>query len=283
MQRLALRFKTTEITQLLFSVLPGMSLLLIYLYFAVNFFGSVVSESFNEVELAIFIFMIARIVGFLFVPFLRRMHPQVKILALSLEVFLLGVLVVVSLTTKAFALSNLTSDILNFWLGAILVVVTPYSIYELVRLMYRNPSLLPIIISAAPLTTVCLFLSNAVSSLHIQTIGIYGLGSEFISTVTGGPQLIGNQAGQNLIVSGALTLFFVSMVLYIAYNAGKPAGTFSAASKYPYSLVLMIVGCLGLFAWLYFANAILQKDVLEVLSLPAATILIVLWLISRER
>src|SRR5579863_3627099 len=71
----------------------GGALFSLYLFFASYFLGPAVTGHMNDVEAAIFYTMILRVFALLTVPMLRKLHPQVKILLLSFETFVLLALI----------------------------------------------------------------------------------------------------------------------------------------------------------------------------------------------
>ena len=275
------RFKINNNVQFGVALVSGLSLFSLYLFFASYSVRSIVSAPMVAVEATIFYTMILRVLGLLFVPFLRRLHPQIKIVILSLEAFVLFLLILFVLLTRVSSYGQLMSEVLTSWLGATLLIVTPYAIYELALIMYRGTDLTTLAVSSAPLVAICLFLSNFVTRVPNPIYGLSNFGTEMISSLRAQPGLAGSPLGANLFVSGASVLFFLSMIVYITYRLNQSAKPLAFLPKYHYALALMLVGCLVLYLWLLLSSYFHDTNVFEILSVPAVMIPIILWVVAR--
>ena len=272
--------KRIDRTQLGLALLAGLSLFSLYLYFANNILESVVSSPMDGLESAVFYTMVIRVLGFMFVPFLRRLHPQVKILIFSFEAFILFLLILFSLFTGVSAYEPLMSEILTSWLGATLIFVTPYSIYELSVMMSSGTSFTSLAFSSAPLVAICLFLANFSSRISSLPNGLADFGAAMISTLRTQPGLAGNTNGSG-IISGASVIFFLSMIAYIAYRLIQTSKAFVNFPRYLNAIALVIIGSMILFVWLLLSTSLLKTNAFEILSIPGAILLALLWVFSR--
>lgn len=266
------------------ALLAGLSLFALYLYFLSFFAGPIAGGPMDAVESAIFYTMIFRVLGLLLIPSVRKLSAQFKIVILSFEAFILFLLVVAAVLSGSTAYSQLMADILTAWLMSTLIVVTPYSIYELSLMMHKGTSVTALAVSAAPLGAICLFLANLGSRLPNPPSGIGNFGAVLITSLKGQPSFAGATiGGESSFISGASVLFFLSIIVYIVFHQAQSSMDFTSATKYHYSLSLMVIGSLVTFLWLLFAASFLNGNVFEILSVPAATIPIFLWVVCRER
>jgi hypothetical protein len=257
--------------------LAGLSLFALYLY-AMGYFGAAISSGpMDAVEGAIFYTMILRVLGLLAVPRFRRLSAQLKIVILSFEAFILVLLIVATVLSGSPAYAQTMADILTAWLVTGLVVVTPYTIYELALMMRKGTNVTSLAISCAPLVAICLFLANLPS-------GIGNFGIAMINSLKTQQSFAGTTlGGESGFISGASVLFFLSLVVYIAFEMTQSSKDIVASPRYHYSLGLMVIGSIATFVWLFLFTNILKGNLFEVLSLPSAGISVILWVISRER
>ena len=264
--------------------LSGLSLFALYLYFMSYFSGSILLGPMDAVQSAIFFTMILRVGALWFVPYLRRVYPQVKIVMLSFEAFILFLLVLVEVLTASSTDSQLMADVLTAWLVSALIIVTPYSIFELAIMMYKGTSITSLAVYSGPLSAICLFLSNFVARVPAPPIGIRDFGVTIIDSLKASPSFAGSGLGtENSFLSEASVFFFLSIILYIAFHLNESATDFTQMPKYHYALSLMLLGSLISYLWLLASSSLLDENVFEILSLPAAVIPIILWVFARER
>jgi hypothetical protein len=265
-------------------LLAGLSLFALYLYFLNIFVVPIVGGPMDAVESAIFYTMIFRVLVLLLVPSLRKLGAQFKIVILSFEAFILFLLVVVAVLSGSTAYGQVIAKILTAWLMSALIVVTPYSIYELSLMMYKDTSMTALAVSAAPLGAICLFLANLAVRIPNPPSGIGNFGAVLITSLKDQPSFAGSTvAGESPFISGVSVLFFLSIIVYIVFHQAQTSLDFTSATKYHYPLSLMVMGSLVTFLWLFFAAGFLNGNVFEVLSVPAASISIILWVVCRER
>jgi hypothetical protein len=264
--------------------LAGLSLFALYLY-AMGYFGAAISSGpMDAVEGAIFYTMILRVLGLLAVPRFRRLSAQLKIVILSFEAFILVLLIVATVLSGSPAYAQTMADILTAWLVTGLVVVTPYTIYELALMMRKGTNVTSLAISCAPLVAICLFLANLPSRIPNPPSGIGNFGIAMINSLKTQQSFAGTTlGGESGFISGASVLFFLSLVVYIAFEMTQSSKDIVASPRYHYSLGLMVIGSIATFVWLFLFTNILKGNLFEVLSLPSAGISVILWVISRER
>jgi hypothetical protein len=266
------------------AILAGVSLFALYLYSMSFFAGAVASGPMDQVESAIFYTMILRVLGLFFVPRLRRLPSQVKIVLLSLEAFVLVLVIIAAISTGSSGDTQIMADILTAWLVTALIVVTPYTIYELAVMMYKGTSVTALVFSAAPLVAICLFLSNLPSRIPNPPSGIGDFGVAVIDSMKTQAGFAGPASGgQNAFISGASVLFLLAIIVYIAFQLNLSSIDFAGTFKFHYALSLMVIGSLAMFLWLFATTDLLKGNIFEILSLPAAGIPILLWVVCRER
>jgi hypothetical protein len=261
----------------------SLSLFALYLYFLNYFAGPIVSIPMDAIESAVFYSMILRALLLFFVPYLRKLQPQFKILIFSFEAFVLFCLILISLVSGDSGYLQLMADLLTAWLGATLIIVTPYSIYELALIMYRGTDITTLAVSSAPLVAICLFLSNLVVRVPNPQGGLSGFGTEMIRSLRVQPAIAGSTVETNSFISGVSAVFFLSIIVYIAYTLNQSAEPLAGVPKYHYALALMLLGSLVLYVWLLASSSLLNGNIFEILSIPAAIIPVILWMIARER
>ncbi len=269
----------------------GGALFSLYLFFASYFLGPAVTGHMNDVEAAIFYTMILRVFALLTVPMLRKLHPQVKILLLSFETFVLLALILFEFITGATVFANLIETILSSWLAATLIFITPYSICELALLMRRGTtnSLMELVISIAPLTAICLFLAGLNNRIPNPANGLSNFGIQVIDSLRLQPNLAGasgpnSSGGASILFSGASVVIFISTLVYVAYSLDLESRSLSIVPKYHYIIALMVAGALILFLWLSFFSVFLPKgNVFEILTVPSVAVPIVLWVMGSRR
>lgn len=258
-----------------------LSLLALYLFFLNYFFGSLINVM-SEVESIIFYAMILRVLGITLVPYLRRMHPQIKILVFSFETFILVGLIVAFAFTGDIAYNALMGLILTTWLGVSLVVLTPYAIYQLGLMMYRGNSITSVVLSGAPEIAVGLFLGSLVFRVKTAPTGLSDFGTMIINSLRAEPGVgeTGNIASSS-ILAGASTIFFIAIMVYAIFGQKLPTSTtFSGLPRYQYALVLVLLGIISLYIWT-FSSPVLGGNVFVMFSIPAIAIAITLWGLSR--
>jgi hypothetical protein len=264
--------------------LTGISLFALYLY-SMSFFGGPISSGpMDPIESAIFYTMILRVLALLAVPKLRRLSAQVKIILLSFEAFVLVLLIMATVLSGNPAYAQLMADILTTWLVSGLIIVTPYAIFEFALMMRRGTNVTSLVASMAPLVGICLFLSNLPARILNPPAGIGNFGAAMINSLKTQQSLAGTApGGENAFISGASVLIFLSIVIYIAFELTQSSMDFAIIPKYHYSLSLMVAGTLAVFLWLFLTTDFLKGNLFEILSLPAAGIPIIMWVVCRER
>jgi hypothetical protein len=231
--------------------------------------------------------MLLRVLALTIVPFLRKLHPQVKILIFSFEAFILCFIIlgIVFSPTSGSGLNSILADILTTWLGATFVFLTPYSIYELGLMMNKSPSLTSLFVTSAPLLAVALFLGGLVSRIPNPPSGIANFGASIINSIRTEPSLAGSATSQsgNTIVSSASIVFFLAMIIYVGYSLNQSAPNLSNVPKYHYALALMLLGSLILYGWLELSASLFKGNIFEIFSAPAIIIPIIIWAVCRRR
>ena len=273
-----------DYTRLGLILLLTFSLLAPYFYFLNHFLYPIVLGPMNGIEAAIFYTMLLRVLALIFVPFLKKLQPQVKILIFSFEAFILCFIILGIVFTANSGLNSVLADILTSWLGATFVFLTPYSIYELALMMNKSPSLTSLFVSSAPLLAVTLFLGGLVSRIPNPPSGIANFGAAIISSLRAEPSLAGSATSQsgNTLVTSASIVFFLSMIVYVGYTLNQSAPNLSNVPKYHYALALMLVGALILYSWLELSVSFFKGNVFEILSAPAIIIPIIIWAVCHR-
>jgi hypothetical protein len=265
-------------------LISTISLLAIYFDFLNHFISPIVLGPMNGLEAAIFYTMLLRVLALTIVPYLRKLHPQIKILIFSFEAFLLCLVILGIIFAPNSGLDSMLADILTSWLGATFVFLTPYSIYELALVMSKSTSLTSVFITSAPLLAVILFLGGLVSRFPNPPSGIAGFGATIITSIRGQPSLAGSATSSgNAFISSTSIIFFLSMIIYVGYTLNKSAPNLSNDPKYHYALGLMLVGTLIMYVWLGSSTSLLKGDIFEIFSVPAVIISVVVWAVCRPR
>ena len=276
--------QTARRVRLSLALVSALSLFALYFYFLDHFLNPITMAPMDGIETTIFYTMIFRVLGLSFVPFLRRLHPQIKILIFSLEAFVLCFLIVGVIFSGSTGYNSILAEVLTTWLGTTLIVLTPYSIYELTLMMLKTPSITSLVVSATPLLAITLFLANLVARIPNPSGGLSTFGSQLIFTLKAQPGLgsgtSNTAASTNAFISSFSVLFFLSMIIYISYSLNQSDLAQQNASKQHYALALMLIGTLFLFVWLV-AISSLKGNIFEVFSIPSIAIPIVLLVISR--
>jgi hypothetical protein len=276
--------KQTSNVRLALASLAGLSLFSLYLY-PMGFFGATISSGpMDTIEGAIFYTMIIRVLALLAVPRLRRLSAQVKIVILSFEAFILVLLILATVSSGNTTYAQTMADILTAWLVTGLVVVTPYTIYELAVMMQKGTNVTSLVVSSAPLVAICLFLANLPSRIPNPPSGIGNFGIAMINSLKNQQSFAGPVSRAEIgFVSGASVIFFLAVVVYIAYEMTQTSIDITALPKYHFALSLMVVGSLVTFLWLFFSSDFMGGNLFEVLSIPAVGISIILRVVCRDR
>lgn len=267
-------------TRLVLAIVSSLSLLTLYMYFLNSYFGPLVLAPMDIVESAIFYTMILRALGLSLVPALRKLHPQVKILIFSVEAFVLCFLILAFIYTGQQGYSTIMSDILTSWIGTTLVVLTPYSFYELAILMYKGTSLTALFVSSTPLVAISFFLSSSVG--RNPPSGFEDFGRGVVDSLRTSPGLGVVNSGVSSIISSASIVFFLSILVYVAFTLNESSPTVAYSPKYHFALALMLVGSLVSYVWLEGVSSFLGGNVIEILSAPAVIVPLLLWLVTRR-
>lgn len=262
-----------------------LSLFALYVEFLSYFAGPIFSAPMNTVESLIFYTMILRALGMAFVPSLKRLQAQVKILVFSFEAFVLCFLILEIVFTGDQYYSSLLATILTTWLGTTLIVLTPYSIYEFAIFMYRGTTVTSLVVSATPLVAISLFLSSLIVRVSSPPSGISNFGAGLINSLRGQPSVGGgNGLGSADSLGGVVSiLFFLTMLTYVVSDLYDSAPMLAkTVPKYHYALALAVIGSLGVYLWTVLVSHAFKADVIVIFSVPAIIIPVILWIITRE-
>jgi hypothetical protein len=275
------REKRYGFVRLALAVLGALALITLYLYFLFKIAGTPVFGPWSPIETVIFYTMLLRVLGLMFVPFLRRLYAPGKIIILFFEDFVLFFLILVIAFTGDQVYGGLLAVLLTSWIGATLLILTPYSIFELVRMMNKGTSLTALVTSGAPLLAVGMFMASLSGSTTFQS-GLSGLGITIINSIKDQPGLAGGaQLGSNSLITGSAIVFSVSITLYIAISMNQSIAKIAGVPKYHYALALVLVGIVAAYLWAISTFTLFSGDILEIFSVPAALIPIILWAMSR--
>lgn len=270
--------------KLTLAVISSLALLTLYFYFLNSFLGPIFATPLNAVESLIFYTMILRALGIAFVPFLRKLPAQVKVLIFSLEAFVLCFLIFGLVLTRNPVYNSLLADVLTSWLGATVIVLTPYSIYELALLMYKGTNLTALFFSSTPIVAVAFFLSNLVVRIPNPSSGLSNFGAQLIDSLRSQPSLAG---GNGLVTADSLSstvsiVIFLTMIIYVVLDLNGSVPTLNDVPKYHYALALGVIGIVVVYVWLVLTAHALRENMLAILSAPAIIIPIILWVVTRE-
>jgi hypothetical protein len=269
--------------RMVIAILLALTLFALYLYFLDHFYPSLILVPMTAIEAAIFYTMILRTLGFAFIPLLRRQHPQTKILVFSLEAFVLCILIIMIALTSEAMYRVWMDQVLTVWIGATLIVLTPYSILELAVLMYKGPGLTSLVFSVAPLSAITLFLANLIVRVPNLPVGLANFGTAIIDSLRGEPSLAGGVGpGSSVLIPGISIVIFILMVVYIALIQNWSAPALTDTPKYHYALALMLIGSLVLYFWLFGVAPILKENIVTIFSIPATIIPVVILVITRH-
>jgi hypothetical protein len=175
------------------------------------------------------------------------------------------------------------AQVLTVWIGATLIVLTPYSILELAVLMYKGPGLTSLVFSVAPLSAITLFLANLIVRVPNLPVGLANFGTAIIDSLRGEPSLAGGVGpGSSVLIPGISIVIFILMVVYIALIQNWSAPALTDTPKYHYALALMLIGSLVLYFWLFGVAPILKENIVTIFSIPATIIPVVILVITRH-
>jgi len=266
------------------SILIGMSLLIQYLYFLNFFFAPILLVSpMNPLEQIVFYTLTLRAIGLILIPRLRRLHPQLKIAIFSLETFILVIFIFLYIYTGYSFFEIMMGNLLTAWIASSLIVLTPYGIYQLVAMMYKNAvttTLTNVFSSLVPELGITLFLSNLAASVSSPPIGLTNFGSFVINSIKTQPGLGNSSAlSSNPLIQAATIMIYISLLVYIAV-CQNPLASFGA--RYHFALLPMLLGTIALSAWLYIATSF-SSNILFVLSVPSVITSIILWVIYHGK
>ncbi len=263
------------------AIFVALALMTLFLYFLIQIAGTSIFGPWDPIESAIFYTMLLRVLGLLFVPFLRRLQTSTKIIIVSFEDFVLCFLILIIVLTGNSAYNTLIAVVLTSWIGATILILTPYSIYELARMMDAGTSLMSLAVSAAPLLAIGMFLASFSAHATFQG-GLSGLGVSVINSLKGQPDLgAGTQLGSSFIITSAAVLFSVSLTVYIAISMNQSITKMAGVPKYHYALALLLVGIVVSYLWAISTFHLFSGDIFEIFSVPAALIPIILWVLTR--
>ncbi|MHB1907570.1 MAG: hypothetical protein ACYCQJ_01715 [Nitrososphaerales archaeon] len=268
-------------TRLIPAIAASLSLLTLYLFFLNYFVVALVFSGMSEIESLIFYTMIFRVIGVTFIPYLKRIHPQIKILIFSFETFILVLLIVAYVFTKDPSYNLLMGNILTAWLGVSIVVLTPYAIYSLGLSMRNGASITSTVLSGAPEIAVGLFLASLVFRIRAMPNGLASFGTMIIASLRAQPG-IGQtpSATSNPIISISSTIFFIAIFTYVILEKRIPTSAFSTLPKFQYILALMLLGILALYLWT-FSSQFFDGNIFIIFTAPSIIISIALWVLAR--
>ena len=267
----------TNLNRIGLSLVFGSALFSLYIIF-LAFFAPVLVAPQDELELVIFYTLLLRVVLLTAVPLFRRIHPQIKIGLVSIESFVLVLFIAMFTLTHDFAYSTIMGEILTTWIGASLVILTPYGIVEFIITVYKGSTITTVFTSLAPLFAVGVFLANFAQTSSPQT-SIASFGNSVVDSLRVQPAL-GNITTSSVSIIGVATIMiFVGGLLYVL--ADQPFLS-SFPAKRHLSIVLMLISTAILGAWTFVFLGF-TSNVLLVLSLPSMVIPIALWWLSHGK
>ena len=271
----------TDFTRLVTAIAASLSLLALYLFFLNYFAAALIFSGMSEIESLIFYTMILRVIGIAFIPYLKRIHPQVKILIFSFETFILVLLIAAYVFTKNPSYNLLMGNMLTAWLAVSIVVLTPYAIYSLGLSMHNGASITSVVLSGAPEIAVGLFLANLVFRIGTMPNSFANFGTIIIGSLRAQPGI--GQTPNSIsdpTISISSTIFFIAIFAYVILEKRIPASVFSTLPKFQYALALMLLGILVLYLWT-FSSAFFDGNIFIIFSAPSIIISIALWVLAR--
>jgi hypothetical protein len=270
--------------KLILAIIFSVALFTLYFYFLGYFIGPLFAAPFDAIQSAIFYTMILRVLGIAFVPLLKKLHAQVKILVFSFEAFALCFLILGFVSTGNQSYSSLLADVLTSWLATTLIVLTPYSIYELAIMMYKGTSLTALFVSSTPVMAIAFFLADLVVHIPNPQNGLSNFGSQLINSLRAQPSVAegsGLTSANSLIPTVSVVIFLV-LAIYVVLDLNESVPTLNDLPKYHYALALAVIGSIAAYIWLILTTHDLNGNVFEILSAPTIIIPIVLWVITRR-
>jgi hypothetical protein len=270
--------------KLVLAIIFSIMLFALYFYFLGYFIGPVFATSFDAVESAIFYTMILRALGIAFVPYLKRTHAQVKILVFSIEAFVLCFLILAFVLTGDQTYNSLLAVVLTSWLATTLIVLTPYSIYELAVTMYKGTNLTSLFMASTPVVAITFFLSNMVVRIPNPQSGLANFGAQLINSLRNEPSVAGGNGliNADYLTSAVSLVLFLVLIIYVVLDLNESAPSLNDVPKYHYALALALVGSIVVYTWLILTTHDLKGNTLEILTAPTIVIPIILWVITRR-
>src|SRR5579884_393096 len=189
------------------SFFASISLFYLYFYFLSAFLPGVSLT--NAIEVAIVYTQILR---------LRRGSFQSKIILFSFEVFVIAILIAIYFVTKDVSYNLLIGEILLAWIGAVLVILTPYALIRFAVAMYSGGELYSVLNYAAWEYVSVFFLASLVAeSSGPLPSSVAGLGVSVINSVTNELRTGSEVFTYTSPIIVASAVFFVSLALYSAF------------------------------------------------------------------
>jgi|GEM_PF-2335763 hypothetical protein len=259
------------------SFFASISLFYLYFYFLSAFLPGVSLT--NAIEVAIVYTQILRLIAVASIRRLRRGSFQSKIILFSFEVFVIAILIAIYFVTKDVSYNLLIGEILLAWIGAVLVILTPYALIRFAVAMYSGGELYSVLNYAAWEYVSVFFLASLVAeSSGPLPSSVAGLGVSVINSVTNELRTGSEVFTYTSPIIVASAVFFVSLALYSAF-VNSPA---ESPPRNYYPIVFPLLATIILLGWMELFQ-LFTSDVFLVLSIPSLSIAIALWWLSRGR
>ena len=248
------------------------------LYFVfLGYFAPTLISLTNSIEIIIFYTLALRAVALFAVPRLRRLPGQIKLGVLSVESFVLILIIVWYIFSRDPGYNTLIGTILTSWIAAGLVVITPYTILEFMIGMYKSKTIANVLVMVVAEFASVIFLANIAFQISPAPNSLQQLGVDILTAIKSGPGTgITEFTPSNLIVNVIAVILYMSMILYIVLRHGVAEMTPSLP------FILMLIGTITLFVWSSLA-LIVGLNIFVSLTAPGAGIPFILWVVLRGK
>jgi hypothetical protein len=266
----------TDNLKLVLAIIAAGSLVFLYLQFLAVYLPALSIT--DELEAGIVYTQIIRILLVAFVKRFRNGAPQFKITLFSFEVFVIAALIVAFFLTGDPSYNTLIGQVLLVWIGATLLLLTPYTIVGLGVSMYKGTQNYSLLNYACWEYVAVMFLAGLFANPKISPpSNVSGLGVAVINSITGELRTGSEVFTYSTAIIACSVIFFVALIAYASY-VNAPA-SFEPKNYFPLFVPIFAVFLLLLWLGVF---SLLSSDILIVLGAPAIGISAVLWWITRR-
>ena len=257
----------------------GIGLLVLYFAFLIRYSQVGDLSSLSEIETIILITLLLRAIILLVLGTKYVLQPIIPIIVFSIEALLIPPLLVMIILTGDQGFATLMGIILTAWFGASALILTPYTIYGFAKGLFKDGSLLGVMVIGSLELISVLFLAELLANVMSPIAGLSALGTLIISQIRAdfNPTGLSSPGGDPLSYFG-LIVFFVGMLCYFSLSSS----ILGEGVKLVYTLVIPLVGAILAFIWIVLSIQFIP-NVLVVLTAPAAVIFVTVWMTARGK